>query len=245
MTRAIRNYSSIQLSTELLTKIFSHITVQDTGYKTPCWLWHAHDLTQYSLIRWNRAVYSVHRLMYYLFVEPIEHPLHTDHLCRIPTCINPSHLEAVSAKENTLRGVGPSAKNVLKSHCPQGHPYSGNNVRHNLTLKRVVRVCRTCARDKATQNRREQGVIPKHDRSEICPKGHPLVGDNLYIRPNSTYRDCRQCRYDTAKARRRKQGVREFPTTHCYRGHEYTSENTYISKNGARHCHACQKIRRG
>ena len=30
--------------------------------------------------------------------------------------------------------------------------------------------------------------------------------------------------------------------THCPKGHEYTKENTYISKNGARHCRECHKL---
>lgn len=30
--------------------------------------------------------------------------------------------------------------------------------------------------------------------------------------------------------------------THCYRGHEYTSTNTYITKSGARSCRACKAV---
>lgn len=29
--------------------------------------------------------------------------------------------------------------------------------------------------------------------------------------------------------------------THCVHGHEFTAENTYIARNGTRHCRACSK----
>lgn len=31
--------------------------------------------------------------------------------------------------------------------------------------------------------------------------------------------------------------------THCKRGHEFTPENTYVPKDGGRHCRACRKSR--
>jgi hypothetical protein len=31
--------------------------------------------------------------------------------------------------------------------------------------------------------------------------------------------------------------------THCPHGHEYTKENTYLSKSGSRHCRQCHKLR--
>jgi hypothetical protein len=33
--------------------------------------------------------------------------------------------------------------------------------------------------------------------------------------------------------------------THCLRGHEFTPENTWISKRGGRECRACRKVRNG
>lgn len=33
------------------------------------------------------------------------------------------------------------------------------------------------------------------------------------------------------------------PVTHCYRGHEYTPENTYTRPNGTRECRACMHVR--
>ena len=40
-----------------------------------------------------------------------------------------------------------------------------------------------------------------------------------------------------------KENVKQYKDriTHCPRGHEYNEENTYIRKNGARKCRACNK----
>lgn len=66
-----------------------------------------------------------------------------DHLCRTRSCVNPEHLEAVTYRENTLRGnaTGNGEHNRRKTECPRGHPYAGENL---ITTKRG-RDCRTCA----------------------------------------------------------------------------------------------------
>lgn len=49
----------------------------------------------------------------------------------------------VTGKENTLRGDTFQARNAAKTHCPQGHPYSGENLRsYNGT-----RYCLACKRE--------------------------------------------------------------------------------------------------
>lgn len=80
-----------------------------------------------------------------------------DHLCRNRSCVAPAHLEPVSHHENVLRGTSPSALNAVKTHCPQGHPYTPENtyVRPNGHRK-----CRICKRegDRQRSARLREGV---------------------------------------------------------------------------------------
>lgn len=85
-----------------------------------------------------------HRWSYEYHVGPIPEGLHLDHLCRNRACVNPEHLQPVTVRENLLRGEGPSAVNAEKTHCPKGHPYSGDNLYVYPTSN--IRRCRECGR---------------------------------------------------------------------------------------------------
>ena len=108
-----------------------------------CWNY----LGPFSINSHNGFVYgryqnkAVHRLSYESFVGPIPDGLVIDHLCRNTICINPKHLEAVTNKENILRGVSWSAVNARKTHCKRGHPYILRN-----TKKGFWRDCNVCKR---------------------------------------------------------------------------------------------------
>ena len=76
----------------------------------PCWLWTGTKLPKgygsfYYLA--GRRAYA-HRFAYELLVGPIpaDRP-QIDHLCRVTSCVNPTHLEPVTNRENTLRGLRP------------------------------------------------------------------------------------------------------------------------------------------
>jgi len=112
-----------------------------------CWGWTgAKTQKGYGYLKVDGKFFRAHRFSYLALVGPIPEGTELDHLCRVKECVNPEHLEAVSHRENVLRGVSPIARNVQKTHCPQGHPYSGTNLYTNPGGGRFCRECTNQAR---------------------------------------------------------------------------------------------------
>lgn len=110
-----------------------------------CWNWYASkDKDGYGIFGVNsHLVLLAHRVSYELSKGRIPNGLEPDHICRNSSCVNPNHLEAVTHKENMLRGNGWAGRNIRKTHCPKGHPLiEGNLVVHRL--KDGHRECRVC-----------------------------------------------------------------------------------------------------
>lgn len=77
--------------------------------KDRCWFWARgiNNITGYGVI-WDIGLQrnvSAHRAVYEALVGIIPKGLEIDHLCMVRRCINPKHLEAVTHKENKIRGV--------------------------------------------------------------------------------------------------------------------------------------------
>jgi len=82
-----------------------------------------------------------HRWAYELLVGPIPEGLTIDHLCRVTDCVNPAHLEVVTQRTNNLRSGGVAGRNVVKTHCPQGHPYDDANTYRRPDGGRDCKLC--------------------------------------------------------------------------------------------------------
>lgn len=78
---------------------------RDLGYKTPCWIFKGRDdrLHTYGAVE-RKGTKGGHRLMYERHRGPIPAGRFLDHLCRIPACVNPWHLDPVTSAENLRRG---------------------------------------------------------------------------------------------------------------------------------------------
>lgn len=101
--------------------------------RTPdCWEWvgsRSQDGYGVVTIRDPRKVGRyAHRVVYEALVGPIPEGLTIDHLCRNRGCVNPDHLEPVTVRENTLRGVGPTAINARKDRCVRGHLFASAKI---------------------------------------------------------------------------------------------------------------------
>lgn len=89
-----------------------------------CWLWTgALAGPGYSIIRVGRKKAIAHRALYKILRGPVPDELVLDHLCRNTYCVNPSHLEPVTNRENVVRS--PLIKK--KTHCARGHEFTPEN----------------------------------------------------------------------------------------------------------------------
>lgn len=95
----------------------------------------------------------VHRVVYERLAGPIAEGLDLDHLCRVPACCNPAHLEPVTHAENVRRGVSGQvlrARFAAMTHCGRGHERNEENIR---VLPSGQRRCRACCREWAQESR--------------------------------------------------------------------------------------------
>lgn len=116
-----------------------------------CWVWlggkDSHGYGVFS-IRLNGKSHSVgaHKFSYELLVNKVPKGMELDHLCRNRGCVNPAHMEVVTARTNTLRGNGITAYWSRQTHCLHGHKYTTENT-YITTKKPNARFCRTCRRE--------------------------------------------------------------------------------------------------
>jgi hypothetical protein len=115
-----------------------------------CWEWLAAKGEMGHGRFWTGSRPGVaHRFSYELLVGPIPDGLELDHLCRNPRCVNPKHLEPVTHVENIHRGA-----HRMKTHCPQGHEYTPDNIRWVGGTRRSCKICYKVQSYAATKRRR-------------------------------------------------------------------------------------------
>jgi CxxC motif-containing protein len=159
-----------------------------------------------------------------------------------------------------------------KTHCPQGHPYAGDNLYIDPVGNKRCRTCLRLANSKARAakglseprgrkaprsvrvGQRNQNVTKTH-----CPRGHPYEGDNLYIDPKGARR-CKACMRHQRPSPNRKPPKPTKPRnptsrvtvgrshnrrkTHCPMGHPYAGTNLYVDPKGNRRCRECKRMSR-
>lgn len=131
----------------------SKVRVTESG----CWEWLSTiQENGYGTYTVRNQTMRAHRIAYEHFIGPIPDDLQTDHLCRVRKCVNPAHLELVTTRENTLRGVGPTASNAAKTHCKRGHEFTPEN-----TYERPSKPGRECLTCKRAFHGGGRGYVPK------------------------------------------------------------------------------------
>lgn len=127
---------------------------------TGCLIWTGakHNVKGYGYFTFNKPVRMMrgaHRASYVLFVGPIpdghdiEHRCHTDdptctagNACPHRPCVEPSHLEPVSHRENVLRSPHTlTGRQARQTHCKFGHEFTLANTKRMPNGGRACRVC--------------------------------------------------------------------------------------------------------
>jgi len=125
-----------------------------------CWEWIGKlNNAGYGQFSIRNTKTLAHRVVFYLNTSTLPDCL--DHLCRNRKCVNPSHLEAVTNKVNSLRGISVSTENARRTHCIRGHAFSKENtIIETNPFKRRCRACKETKwlRDKAHQQGKKQAA---------------------------------------------------------------------------------------
>ena len=144
--------------------------VKKTNY---CWTWIAcKNICGYGLFNLNGKIIGAHRISYELVNGSIPKGLELDHLCKNPLCVNPDHLEAVTHRENLLRGETSASINAKKTHCIRGHEFTPENTYLNQSKRR----CKICDQE----YHKKYGILHKIEITEYQKKYRSLHTKKLY-----------------------------------------------------------------
>lgn len=148
----------------------SYASFVDQRGDDECWPWKgSRSKKNYGQFGNGRAgSILAHRYGYETLIRPLEPGETVDHICHnrdqaCPAgdacehraCQNPAHWEAVPGVVNVARGKSFSAVNARKTHCPQGHELTPENV--YLVHGGRSRQCKTCTKERAAKQHRDEG----------------------------------------------------------------------------------------
>jgi hypothetical protein len=130
-----------------LKRFWAKVLSTDCG----CWVWLGAPRGPfgYGTFTYAGKQWMAHRFSWQLRYG--ECPDLLDHICNVPQCVNPDHLQSSNMRDNTLRSeVAPSALNARKTHCPEGHPYDAVHAYNG------ARYCRACYNARQARNARRR-----------------------------------------------------------------------------------------
>lgn len=109
-----------------------------------CWVYTGQPSARYPETRIDGRRVGIHRWSYENHHGPIPDGYDVHHLCRVPRCWNPKHLQAIPAAENHRDNVRANAF-ASQGSCINGHELTPANV-YRPPGQPTRRMCRTCRR---------------------------------------------------------------------------------------------------
>ena len=97
-----------------------------------------------------------HRVVYEGMVGPIPEGMFLCHHCDNPKCVRPDHIFVGTDADNKAdmyakgrQASGERLPQARRTHCPQGHPYSGDNLYIRKCGRRMCRACNNARRNRS------------------------------------------------------------------------------------------------
>jgi hypothetical protein len=130
--------------------------VESYSDSVKCWQWAGGYFKKgYGVFNIASGAFPAHRISYTALIGIIPQGLTLDHLCRNRGCVNPFHLEPVTAIENTKRGN--SGINMRsKTHCKRGHEFNSENMKIGSRGARCCIICLKMLNHQCYERRKER-----------------------------------------------------------------------------------------
>jgi hypothetical protein len=160
MSRA-NSLQDLIITPKVLSRFWGQVSKYGGHGNGFCWFWtgskNLSHKKEYGMFFVKDKSILAHRFSYLLHNGTIDTSLVIDHICDNGLCVNPTHLQQITNRENILKGNGTSAMHHKATHCAKGHLLDRKK---HLTVNGVrtfrSRYCYQCKHDYMTKYRKRK-----------------------------------------------------------------------------------------